>query len=108
MPKKAVSISILPEYHAKLKAIAQSKNKTMTRLVEEWIDRLKLPSAVKPQTGNIDGLVRVCVNRLNNADNWEDVEKITSRWDAEFKAKAWDQLGEEGRIRIQGLKEQEF
>jgi predicted DNA-binding ribbon-helix-helix protein len=106
MSKKAVSISILPEYHAKLKAIAQSKNKTMTRLVEEWIDRLKPPSAVKPQTGNIDGLVRVCVNRLKNADNWEDVEKLTSRWDAEFKAKVWEQLGEEGRSRIQSLKEE--
>lgn len=116
MTKKTVAVSLSPKHHEKLKAIAKLKGKTVTQLVGDWIERQKTPisllqksaDAEKPQIGSIENLVRICVNRLNNADNWEDVEKLTSRWDAEFKAKVWEQLGEEGRSRIQSLKEQEF
>jgi hypothetical protein len=114
MTKKKVGISLTSAHHAKLKAIAKIKGKTVTRLVEDWIERQKTPisspqkssSAGNPQIESMENLVRICVARLVDVDSWEDVEKLTSRWDAEFKAKVWEQLGENERSRIQSLKEE--
>ena len=41
MKKKPLSLRIEEERLEKLKRVAEARKKTMTQLIEEWIDKLK-------------------------------------------------------------------
>ncbi|WP_414584941.1 hypothetical protein [Scytonema sp. PCC 10023] len=43
MEKKDIHVRISKKRYEKLKAVAQGKEKTMTQLIEDWIDRLPSP-----------------------------------------------------------------
>lgn len=43
MSKKDLHVRISSRRHDKLKAYAQDKEKTVTQLIEDWIDRLASP-----------------------------------------------------------------
>jgi hypothetical protein len=40
MKKKDIHVKVSEKRQAKLKAYAQAKEKTITQLIEDWIDRL--------------------------------------------------------------------
>jgi hypothetical protein len=59
MERKDLHIRISSKRHEKLKAYAESREKTVTQLVEDWIDRLPSPkiddSSITPLPNQPDG-----------------------------------------------------
>jgi hypothetical protein len=47
MTKKDIHVKVSERRQAKLKAYAQAKEKTITQLIEDWIDRLPLPEGLE-------------------------------------------------------------
>jgi hypothetical protein len=47
MVKKDIHVKVSERRHAKLKAYAESKEKTVTQLIEDWIDRLPSQDVVE-------------------------------------------------------------
>lgn len=47
MKTKALHMKLSDKRHNKLKAIAASKEKTMTQLIEDWIDTLPNPTPIE-------------------------------------------------------------
>jgi transcriptional regulator of NAD metabolism len=47
MPKKDIHVKVSEKRQAKLKAYAQIKEKTITQLIEDWIDRLPVPEGLE-------------------------------------------------------------
>ncbi|MBD0390446.1 MAG: hypothetical protein ICV54_29105 [Nostoc sp. C3-bin3] len=43
MAKKDIHVKVSEKRQAKLKAYAHMKEKTITQLIEDWIDRLPVP-----------------------------------------------------------------
>ncbi|MEW6495905.1 MAG: hypothetical protein AB1589_25800 [Cyanobacteriota bacterium] len=48
MKSKGLHIRISERRLNKLRLYAESKEKTMTQLIEDWIDRLPLPEGLEP------------------------------------------------------------
>ncbi len=44
MTKKDIHVKVSQKRHTKLKAYAETKEKTITQLIEDWIDRLPATS----------------------------------------------------------------
>jgi hypothetical protein len=47
MKEKSIRIRLSEKRYLKLKAYAESKEKTMTQVVEDWIDRLQIPNVLE-------------------------------------------------------------
>lgn len=47
MTKKDIHVKVSQKRQAKLKAYAQMKEKTITQLIEDWIDRLPAPEGLE-------------------------------------------------------------
>ncbi len=47
MKEKSIRIRLSERRYLKLKAYADAKEKTMTQVVEDWIDRLQLPKVLE-------------------------------------------------------------
>jgi hypothetical protein len=47
MRKKDIHVKVSERRHAKLKAYAQTREKTVTQLIEDWIDRLPMQAVLE-------------------------------------------------------------